>query len=178
MIVNVTLLLCQWAPTLFWWKIGDMDDEDRYTRITLRIPKDLHQVLTAAAERTSKSLNAEIIGRLQASVPEDTEAKALAVLPERSSIRDDLVDAITQLSVLRSEKAVYEMRLDMAAATKRPVDGLQGLYARLELVNREIARCEREIEQFKAEALEAYGTVSGGQASVPEKPKRARKPKP
>ncbi len=41
------------------------DQEDRYTRITLRIPKDLHQVLTAEAERTSKSLNAEIIGRLQ-----------------------------------------------------------------------------------------------------------------
>lgn len=43
------------------------DQEDRYTRITLRIPKDLHKVLSAAAGRTSKSLNAEIIGRLQES---------------------------------------------------------------------------------------------------------------
>lgn len=47
-----------------------MDDEDRYTRITLRIPKDLHQILAAAADSTSKSLNAEIVGRLQASCSE------------------------------------------------------------------------------------------------------------
>lgn len=42
-------------------------DEDRYTRITLRIPKELHSALTDAADTTSKSLNAEIVGRLQAS---------------------------------------------------------------------------------------------------------------
>ncbi|MBB6577974.1 hypothetical protein HNP33_002042 [Comamonas odontotermitis] len=41
-----------------------MDEEDRYTRITLRIPKELHTSLSEAAEKTSKSLNAEIIGRL------------------------------------------------------------------------------------------------------------------
>lgn len=41
-----------------------MDDEDRYTRITLRIPKDLHRSLSDSAERSSKSLNAEIVGRL------------------------------------------------------------------------------------------------------------------
>ena len=44
-----------------------MDDEDRYTRITLRIPKDLHARIAQAAEATSKSQNAEIIARLQAS---------------------------------------------------------------------------------------------------------------
>ncbi|MBV7460635.1 MULTISPECIES: toxin-antitoxin system HicB family antitoxin [unclassified Acidovorax] len=42
-----------------------MDDEDRYTRITLRIPKELHNRLSAESERTSKSLNAEIVGRLE-----------------------------------------------------------------------------------------------------------------
>lgn len=44
-----------------------MDEEDRYTRITLRIPKELHGSLSEAAEKTAKSLNAEIVGRLQAS---------------------------------------------------------------------------------------------------------------
>lgn len=44
-----------------------MDEEDRYTRITLRIPKDMHARLDEAADATSKSLNAEIIGRLQVS---------------------------------------------------------------------------------------------------------------
>lgn len=44
-----------------------MNDDDRYTRITLRIPRELHKSLSDAAERTSKSLNAEIVGRLQGS---------------------------------------------------------------------------------------------------------------
>lgn len=44
-----------------------MDDEDRYTRITLRIPKDLHASLSAEAAATSKSLNAQIVETLQAS---------------------------------------------------------------------------------------------------------------
>lgn len=42
-------------------------DDDRYTRITLRIPKDLHQALQAEADATSKSLNAEIVNRLASS---------------------------------------------------------------------------------------------------------------
>lgn len=57
--------------TLFWWKIFGMDDEDRYTRITLRIPKDLHAQLTAQADRTSKSLNAEIVERLDRTIVGD-----------------------------------------------------------------------------------------------------------
>jgi len=42
-------------------------EEDRYTRITLRIPKDLHARLQLEADRTSKSMNAEILSRLQSS---------------------------------------------------------------------------------------------------------------
>jgi hypothetical protein len=45
-------------------------DDDRYTRITLRIPRELHAELQRAADTTSKSLNAEIIGRLQGTVAE------------------------------------------------------------------------------------------------------------
>lgn len=44
-----------------------MDEEDRYTRITLRIPKDLDRKLQESADATSKSKNAEIIGRLKTS---------------------------------------------------------------------------------------------------------------
>lgn len=56
-----------------------MNDDDRYIRITLRIPKDLHQKLSMAADDTSKSLNAEIVGRLQGSVegPSGEEIKTL-----------------------------------------------------------------------------------------------------
>lgn len=41
--------------------------DDGYTRITLRIPDSLHARLTEEAGRTSKSMNAEIIGRLEES---------------------------------------------------------------------------------------------------------------
>lgn len=41
--------------------------DDGYTRITLRIPDGLHAKLSAEAARTSKSMNAEIIARLEAS---------------------------------------------------------------------------------------------------------------
>lgn len=39
-------------------------DEDRYTRITLRIPTDLHTKLQKSADKASHSMNAEIITRL------------------------------------------------------------------------------------------------------------------
>jgi hypothetical protein len=42
-------------------------DDDRYTRITLRIPKDLHAMLQESADASSKSINAEIVGRVQQS---------------------------------------------------------------------------------------------------------------
>ena len=42
-------------------------EEDRYTRITLRIPKELHGRLQDAADDTSKSMNAEIVARLHES---------------------------------------------------------------------------------------------------------------
>lgn len=44
-----------------------MTNEDRYTRITLRIPKDLHALLQEASEGSSKSVNAEIIERVRKS---------------------------------------------------------------------------------------------------------------
>lgn len=137
-----------------------MDEEDRYTRITLRIPKDLHQVLSEAADRTSKSLNAEIIGRLQASVPDDTESKVLALLPERSSLRGDLLSAIAQLHTLRNERGILELRVYLSARTKTPMHDLRSTSARLEVLRHEIALCEQSIEQLKLEAIEAYGEGS------------------
>lgn len=48
-----------------------METDDRYTRITLRLPKELHAQLTAAADETSKSTNAEIVARLQQSFADE-----------------------------------------------------------------------------------------------------------
>lgn len=43
-----------------------------YDRITLRIPSDVHQILSAVASEKSKSLNAEIVSRLRASLVSET----------------------------------------------------------------------------------------------------------
>lgn len=52
-----------------------MSEEDRYTRITLRIPKEIHQQLAKSASERSHSMNAEIVQRLEdsfepSSIPE------------------------------------------------------------------------------------------------------------
>jgi hypothetical protein len=52
---------------------------DGYTRITLRIPDALHAKLTAEAARTSKSMNAEIVGRLEDSFSEARKVSSNAV---------------------------------------------------------------------------------------------------
>lgn len=50
--------------------------EDRYTRITLRIPKEIYALLQDAASETSKSVNAEIVNRLASSFSEPAEVSA------------------------------------------------------------------------------------------------------
>lgn len=40
-------------------------DDDRYTRITLRLPTELHAKLQKASEQSSHSMNAEIIARIE-----------------------------------------------------------------------------------------------------------------
>lgn len=42
-----------------------MEEDDKYTRITLRIPKYLDKKLGDSASKSSKSKNAEIIARLE-----------------------------------------------------------------------------------------------------------------
>ncbi len=120
-----------------------MEDEDRYTRITLRLPKDLHQLLADAASDTSKSLNAEIVGRLQATFA------GLGNAPGGGRAPDDLLDAFLLASALRAEKGIYELRLDIAQSTNRQVTGLEEMAQRLTAINGEIARCELLIQRFR-----------------------------
>lgn len=47
-----------------------MSEDDRYTRVTLRIPKELTALLKEAADRGSHSMNAEIVQRLEGSFEE------------------------------------------------------------------------------------------------------------
>lgn len=80
-----------------------MDDQDRYTRITLRIPKDLHAKLQSAADDSSKSMNAEIIARLGDSFVERKESSALA-----ENLRIVWTDEIRQITEEASRKVLSE----------------------------------------------------------------------
>jgi Arc-like DNA binding domain len=41
------------------------DDDDRYQRVNLRIPRDLHQRVMASAAEKYRSMNADIVARLE-----------------------------------------------------------------------------------------------------------------
>lgn len=57
-------------------------EEDRYVRITLRLPRDLHARLDASADEASRSTNAEIVTRLQQSFDNADEVRRLRLLLE------------------------------------------------------------------------------------------------
>ncbi|QQZ27616.1 Arc family DNA-binding protein [Thiothrix subterranea] len=62
-----------------------------YTRITFRIPVDLHQELMEASEENSRSMNAEIIARLRlASGLPDGEEQTLTAAQVRQIVREEL----------------------------------------------------------------------------------------
>ena len=62
-----------------------------YTRITFRIPVDLHQELMEASEENSRSMNAEIIARLRlASDLPDGDEQALTADQVRRIIQEEL----------------------------------------------------------------------------------------
>src|SRR5699024_3038393 len=92
-----------------------MDDQDRYTRITLRIPRDLHALLQAAADDSSKSMNAEIIERVEKSLssPDASDALQAILRIERDKVKAeiDLDIAKLQLNYLASIYSVADKRL-------------------------------------------------------------------
>lgn len=85
-------------------------DDDRNTRITLRIPKELHALLEKEADATSKSLNAEIIGRLI----ESFAAEAKSDISQYDLIlKDNLIwDLLLEVIYLRGDFLMLAMLID------------------------------------------------------------------
>ena len=54
--------------------------QDDFQKTALRLPKDLHARLHAAAAEVGRSYNAEIIARLEATFADDMDAKTQAVM--------------------------------------------------------------------------------------------------
>ena len=70
-------------------------NEDDYKRITFRIPSELHGLLTDAARKTSKSMNAEIIARLDQSLTYNTNDERLRDLEALARHNELLINAVT-----------------------------------------------------------------------------------
>lgn len=119
-----------------------MEEEDRYTRITLRIPKELQAQIARAALATSKSQNAEIIARLQGSFG----VKSLSTLGLSGDITQE---AATSRYIARS---AYQAELDrqkkdlqdmIEAAAKPAIQKVMEQYLEQERKDR-----ERLVEQL------------------------------
>ena len=85
-----------------------MSTHDTHTQYKLRMPPELRDKLKSASEQNHRSMNAEIVARLEKTVRDDEiESNPRAVqipdLPERSDyvdIRKHLLDAVAQLDAL------------------------------------------------------------------------------
>lgn len=108
-----------------------MDTDDRYTRITLRIPKDLHSKLSDAADETSKSMNAEIIARLEDSFAPAHDSRASTWAAEEISKRISDRD-LRFIDSLELGKIGHTVRFRPRMSTHEAIDQLLVCLATLE----------------------------------------------
>lgn len=65
--------------------------QDEYIKTALRLPVDLHAEIQASAERNGRSMNAEMIARMQSSPIKPIEAELSAI---KAALRK-ILDAVT-----------------------------------------------------------------------------------
>ena len=81
-----------------------MKDEDRYTKMSLRLPKETHQKLALAADSLSRSTNAEVVARLEESLardsagPPDAPAKVLTLQDVEALLDRKLLNLVMALN--------------------------------------------------------------------------------
>lgn len=72
-------------------------EEDNLTRITFRMPRELHARVAEAAQASNRSMNAEIIARLERSLitPDENQAASYrSLLSDISRLLDDREDTL------------------------------------------------------------------------------------
>ena len=97
--------------------IGDIMPRDDWTRITLRLPPQLHARLTEIARQNASSLNQEIVTILYSTVGTDVWAEKLASLAAEDLINE--LDRMTAENRLRT--AELEKRMDAADAAIKKI---------------------------------------------------------
>lgn len=111
-----------------------MEKDDRYTRITLRIPKRLHERLAESAEMTSKSMNAEIVARLEASymlIPQTPTAtweefhdQEWSLRQQQLTLKDVYHSKLSALIKIDAEikSAESDTTIEILSVTKRSIE--------------------------------------------------------
>lgn len=95
--------------------------DDGYTRITLRLPDALHAKLTEEASRTSKSMNAEIVGRLEASFDQTesyskSQAEEIVMVAVNYAV-DTFADRLVKAGVLpKTDKGARSLLEELGTA--------------------------------------------------------------
>ncbi len=177
------------------------EDEDRYARITLRIPKTLHKRLSDEADRTSKSLNAEIVGRLEESFADLKPNGALVTLAVKLAETDEarLAEAIKAEGILYSGSLVSVHLMDALNTAKElgvqllPDETEKAAYAgayklyhqaeqslKAERFQKLVREADVAVERVK-EAIEARNLAVHGRPQVPPavpRPGLIRRPPP
>jgi hypothetical protein len=74
-----------------WCNIATM--EKNSIRITLRIPEQLHEKLANSADLGTRSLNSEIVKRLEESFLSNTDDRPLTASQVRELIKEELAKA-------------------------------------------------------------------------------------
>lgn len=115
-------------------------EDDRYTRITLRIPKDLHAALAAEADATSKSLNAEIIARLAASIeqPDLSSLKLARGSGDAPSIVDEIAAKLAEAPAEKLALPLAEIVDDLRQTQGRLAKAADEAERTIKLIRREL----------------------------------------
>lgn len=85
-----------------------MTEEDRYTRITLRIPKEIHQQLARSASERSHSMNAEIVQRLEDSFEPSSVPEIISQYVPYRDAGHAIVNLVLACDSLEHAEEIYE----------------------------------------------------------------------
>lgn len=77
-----------------------MNDE-KFIRVTLRLPKSLHETIAAAADRKTSTTNAEVVTRLERSLAVDDGLRPAA---SGQVQKEDLVELRNEIEALLDRK--------------------------------------------------------------------------
>lgn len=98
-----------------------MAKQDDWVRITLRLPRDVHERLTGVLDDTNRSMNAEIVARLESSfLP--IEAQGLSAQFSERDLQRITSHLQDYLMLMRKMNEVSRKQLDILGAKKRSTD--------------------------------------------------------